>query len=289
MITLSNEPNREEVYWTKALEQSKIAVAKNSLTPLKTKIIKVYPCKYGNFELRCITSEKPFHLIKKSKINNPFLPWDKDLEVSHVNRNHTLILNKYPVQIGHMLLITNTWAPQNGWLNIHDWEAIEIVDKDTSGLWFFNSCPQAGASQPHRHIQLLRRHYSEIICPRNNWFMNYSTNEKLLNRKLYNSAIVLKKDSLDDSNSLYKKYLKAAEMIGLGNPNNNLEPLKPYNLIITKDWIALIRRSSDGLNGFSINALGFAGYLLATSVSKISWLDDYGPEYLLQELVDPYK
>ena len=40
---------------------------------------------------------------------------------------------------------------------IKDWRAIQQVNKDTSGLWFFNSSPIAGASQPHRHFQLLRR------------------------------------------------------------------------------------------------------------------------------------
>ena len=62
---------------------------------------------------------------------------------------------------------------------------------------------------------------------------------------------------------------------------------KPYNLIISRNWIALIRRSKEGIMGYSINALGFAGYLLATNESDIKWLDHYGPEYLLQNVVDP--
>ena len=33
------------------------------------------------------------------------------------------------------------------------------------GLWFFNSAPEAGASQPHRHLQLLPRDEGQIICP----------------------------------------------------------------------------------------------------------------------------
>ena len=90
----------------------------------------------------------------------------KILEIDKIGDNHQLILNKYPVQKGHILLITNKWKPQNGWLDIKDWRAIQQVNNDTSGLWFFNSSPIAGASQPHRHFQLLRRSKDEISYPR---------------------------------------------------------------------------------------------------------------------------
>ena len=101
---------------------------------------------------------------------NPFRPWDKGLEVSTIKNTHTIILNKYPVELGHMLLITNEWKPQNGWLEIKDLEAISEIESDTNGLWFFNSCKEAGASQPHRHIQLLRRNSNQDICPRYKYF-----------------------------------------------------------------------------------------------------------------------
>ena len=48
----------------------------------------------------------------------PFCPWEKILEIDKIGDNHQLILNKYPVQKGHILLITNEWKPQNGWLDI---------------------------------------------------------------------------------------------------------------------------------------------------------------------------
>ena len=71
------------------------------------------------------------------------------------NNTHALILNKYPVELGHMLLIADKWIPQTSWLNIDDWNAILSVNNDTDGLWFYNSGSIAGASQPHKHIQLL--------------------------------------------------------------------------------------------------------------------------------------
>ena len=71
----------------------------------------------------------------------------------------------------------------------------------------------------------------------------------------------------------------------MGEPTKNDEPLYPYNILVSKKWIAIIKRSKDGLYGFSINALGFAGYLLATQNSNIDWLDQYGPANLLAKIV----
>jgi|TARA_B100001173_G_C15590073_1_gene380125 ATP adenylyltransferase len=47
----------------------------------------------------------------------------------------------------------------------------------------------------------------------------------------------------------------------------------------------MVRRRREGAAGFSINALGFAGYLLATASADLNWLKTYGPEALLREVV----
>ena len=83
----------------------------------------------------------------------------------------------------------------------------------------------------------------------------------------------------------YQDYLTLCEQIGLGNPKENQHPRQPYNLLLTKEWMALILRSREGIAGFSINALGFAGYLLATETSDLDWLNHHGPEALLEGVV----
>jgi ATP adenylyltransferase len=49
--------------------------------------------------------------------------------------------------------------------------------------------------------------------------------------------------------------------------------------------MAIVRRRREGAAGFSINALGFAGYLLATENSDVRWLKSHGPEALLREVI----
>jgi ATP adenylyltransferase len=51
--------------------------------------------------------------------------------------------------------------------------------------------------------------------------------------------------------------------------------------------MAVIRRSREGVHGFSVNALGFAGCLLSTDGSNLSWLKKAGPDELLRAVIGP--
>ncbi len=277
---------QHEKYWNKSLSLSKLAIKNNYLMPISTELKRIRVNHEISFELRKTTSTN----FKSSNIfgprKNPFCPWDINLEIELIGGEHVLILNKYPVQIGHMLLITKTWKPQDGWLEKQDLKALLTVEADTSGLWFFNSCPKSGASQPHRHIQLLRRSSKERICPLESWY-NRKDSEQILQHKILSRNIfsTLRTINMDSSNTTYFKYLDLCERAGLGNPKNNEKPDYPYNLLITPSWMAIIRRSKEFAYGFGLNALAFAGYLLSTGQSDELWLERNGPITLLEEVV----
>ena len=275
---------RSEKYWVKALDQTHLSIINNGLFPLKTTVVTREYYNKNDFIIRELDTSRFKKKNSYGPNQNPFNPWDKILEVDKIGTNHQLILNKYPVQKGHILLITNTWRPQDGWLDINDWIAIQMVNEDTSGLWFFNSSPIAGASQPHRHFQLLRRDHGEIICPREKWFLDLENNNDQ-DSKLKKNAVVSKFNFLDNSINIYNLYLELSKKIGLGNPIDDEKPRFPYNILITNNWIAIIKRKYDHVHGFSVNGLGFAGYLLVTEKSNINYLKKYGPEKLLENFV----
>ena len=271
----------KEIYWEKALLKTKISIDSKSLFPLKTIDITKNIYQGNDFVIR----ELDINKFKKNTLigpkNNPFKPWDKILEIDSIGNYHQLILNKYPVQIGHILLITNEWKEQNGWMDIKDWEAIKKVNNDTTGLWFFNSGPLAGASQPHRHIQLLRRNPSELSCPREKWILNFN-NVNYKNEKFSKNIIIKKFSKSLSEENIYQIYKDLSNRLGLGDPKIDKKPKYPYNLIFTDSWMVLIKRKIDNLHGISINALGFAGYILVTGKSNINYLKKHGPEKLLE-------
>ena len=178
-----------------------------------------------------------------------------------------------------MLVITQQWQPQQGWLGADDWAAVAEVDRDTGGLWFFNSSPAAGASQPHRHLQLLPRQTGSPSCPM----------APLLRAQLQGelgpwpwSYRLSRRRQSGDPEELLALYGDHARSLGLGDPRHDPKPLHPYNLLFDDEWFLTVRRQRDDWAGFSINALGFAGYLLVTDRADLAWLKAQGPWALLE-------
>ena len=276
---------KSELLWKKALDVSKLAIDCGALKPLKTIEYKIKNRKY-KYQLRILDSKIPHLYLEFGPKTNPFIPWDKPLEVKSLSDKHVVILNKYPVQIGHMLLITKQWKPQNGWLDKDDFNEIVNIEKDTSGLWFFNSSKEAGASQPHRHIQLLRRGENEIICPREEWFRSRA-NKSIESTSNMTKSICINTRRSNNHDDLYEAYKSLCNKMNIGNLDSDISPLIPYNLLITQKWIAIIRRIKEKAYGFNINALGFAGYFLGKKNSDINLLTREGPEKILNEVVNP--
>ena len=73
--------------------------------------------------------------------------------------------------------------------------------------------------------------------------------------------------------------------MNIGEPIIDDKPIKPYNLLLTNKWMAIILRGKSHTKGFDINALGFAGYFLATKNSETEFLLKNGPDSLLRGVV----
>ncbi len=273
---------RADRYWHQARAVSERAVDAGALVPLETSQLTLRGL--DPFLLRRLDGPPPRHLSREGPKPNPFLPWEPPLEISQLGRSHALILNKYPVQPCHLLLITQGWQPQGGWLAAADWQAVAHVAADTGGLWFFNSGPTAGASQPHRHLQLLPRHPGEPSCPLAPLLQGQL--EETQARWPWHYALSPRWDPLEgrDLQPLYRAH---AERLALGDPNSPGNPRHAYNLLFDDTWFLTVRRVREHCAGFSVNGLGFAGFLLCTAHSDLKWLEGHGPWNLLAEVAAP--
>jgi ATP adenylyltransferase len=158
------------------------------------------------------------------------------------------------------------------------------VSGDTGGLWFFNSGARSGASQPHRHLQLLPRHTGELSCPLAPLLLAQLDGDQ----GPWNWAYRLSRRSDSSGGSdLEELYHDHALALGLGEPGRDPRPLHPYNLLFDDQWFLTVRRVREHCAGFSVNALGFAGFLLSTSSSDHAWLERHGPWALLMEVAAP--
>jgi len=287
----ATEERRPGLYRRLALQRSSAATDSGALVPLRTAQLQAEWA--SPFLLRRLLSGTPKHLRGGGPKPNPFLPWERDLQVELLDSGHVLLLNKFPVQVGHLLVITAEWQAQAGWLQPADWQAVGRVAADTGGLWFFNSCPAAGASQPHRHLQLLPRRPGEPSCPlagrfiaqldglADRWPWSYCLSRRRVAARQGPQA------QAQAAAELQQLYIEHARLLGLGSPGQTAEPLHPYNLLFDDDWLMTVRREREHCAGFSLNALGFAGYLLATERSDLDWLQHHGPWKLLEAVAAP--
>ena len=273
---------RAESYWHQALARTDLALDSKALVPLGTELINAPHL--APFVLRRLLSQTPKHLRADGPKANPFLPWEKNLEVSPLGTSHVLLLNKYPVQPAHVLVISQGWQPQDGWLSAMDWAAVASVARDTNGLWFFNSTGASGASQRHRHLQLLPRHPGEATCPLEPWFHGRLDGEA---EELPWLHAISRRTDARDHGDLEQLYCEQLEQLGLGRAGRDPKPVHPYNLLFNDEWFMTIRREREHCAGFSLNALGFAGYLLATNNSDLDWLTHHGPLELLKQVATP--
>ena len=270
---------RAEHHWQRARQVSDRALRAGALVPLATRTEP--PRGWQPFVVRRLLSRPPLHLSQAGPRRNPFLPWDRPLEVDRLGEQHVLLLNKYPVQECHLLLISREWRPQRGWLEDADWQAVGMLAADTGGLWFFNSDARAGASQPHRHLQLLPRRTGEPSCPL----------ETLLQHQLREGTRpwpwayrLSPRQDPGGGADLPRLYADHCAALGLGTAADDPQPRHSYNLLFDDHWFLTVRRSRESCAGFSVNGLGFAGYLLRTDRCDLDWLVRQGPWALLAEV-----
>jgi ATP adenylyltransferase len=273
---------RAERFWRAALAVSDGARACGALVPLATEVLPLPGI--APFVLRRLTSRPPRHLRPEGPKPNPFLPWDAPLQVEILGSGHVLLLNKYPVQTAHLLVISQDWKPQSGWIDTSDWLAVATVATDTGGLWFFNSGATAGASQPHRHLQLLPRQADEASCP-----LAERLEAQLAGAEAdWAWAYRLSRRSDPQGGAdLPELYGRHCEELGLGRKGADPAPRHAYNLLFDDRWFLTVRRVREHCAGFSVNALGFAGYLLCTDGSDLDWLSRRGAWSLLESVAAP--
>lgn len=107
----------------------------------------------------------PVSTSSSSSSNNanvavPADPFDKQnidsrLVVTPIAPLHTLVLNKFNTVDGHALLVTDEFHEQSSPLTYQDLEAWYWCIDQIGAVGFYNSALIAGASQRHKHMQLV--------------------------------------------------------------------------------------------------------------------------------------
>ena len=226
-----------------------------------------------------------------SEPRNPFLPPDPRLTVARVGPEHLCVLNKYPVIPHHLLLLTRQYQPQLALLTRADLAALGACLAAADGLGFYNGGPEAGASQPHKHLQV-------VPLPLGPGAAGIPL-EPALRSALGSPGQVVRSARLPFAHALIagglrgpeeagpalERYLALLRASGIGS----LEGLQsaPYNLLLSRDWMLLVPRTREAWEDIAVNALGFAGALLARDWAQAARIRALGPLQILRSVTPP--
>lgn len=205
---------------------------------------------------------------------NPFLPYDPNLFVTGLSETHVCLLNKYPIVEGHLLMVTRQFEPQDSRLTRQDFDAAWRCLKEIDGVVFYNSGQVAGASQPHRHLQLIPTPLEEEAktLPMARLFA-----QGLPFRAGYH-PIHWTPGGVDAHciETLYERYGRLLVELGLVPPGDDDGRPEPYNLLMTREFLMVVPRRSECIEGISINAMGFMGSLFVRDKAGLDKLLAHG-------------
>jgi ATP adenylyltransferase len=233
-------------------------------------------------------AERRAHQDPGSKPFNPFLPYEADLFVGNVSATHLCLLNKFNVVDHHLLIVTRQYESQDTWLTEADFAALAVGLAAIPGLGFYNGGRTAGASQHHKHLQLVPLPFTpgdalpidSII--RQQEALSADT-PQALPLPFQAQAIALPSDWTQPAEamapSLWQRYRQLMKAIGLSL--TAAQPDRPYNLLVTRDWMMAVPRSRDRYRDIPINSLGYAGSLLVRDAAGLERLKAIGPLQLL--------
>lgn len=224
---------------------------------------------------------------------NPFLPYEEDLFVTDISDTHVCILNKYNVVDCHLLLIAREFEDQENLLTLQDFEAMWACLAEFEGLAFYNGGKTAGASQRHKHLQIIplsgvpqgqqipiepllaSAQFQSCIgkIPKLPYVHAFVQLPQVIESPLSAAKVTLE---------YYHALLRAVGLQDSGNRQSGA-----YNLLATQQWMMIVPRSQESFESIAVNSLGFAGALLVRNQEQMQLLKDLGPMTLLSKVGVP--
>jgi ATP adenylyltransferase len=261
--------------WNRAEEVAKKALTDGYLMPIATSHSLVEQDGVGFVLYRVDGANgqsKPSQYLAKGSVD-PFLPYQQELLVAELDPDYVCLLNMFPVLSPHLLICTRDFVEQEKPLTMADFSAW-LRGFERPGLCnppevlgFYNSGPTAGASQPHRHMQLVQTPVAMA--------------DRILNGRLGFCHYLVKYPQLDGQ-LLFSHYQQAMQQLGLnpvnGTHSSNTKPYiaKPYNILLTERWMLIVPRCNNGIKGVSANGMNYAGLFLVKNEQQAQWLCNYG-------------
>jgi len=245
------------------------------------------------FVVRCVSSLARKDRAKREPTpDNPFLPPDPELTLGRVAPAHVAVLNRFNVLSHHLLLVTERFEDQESLLTLADFKALCWALDEFPALGFYNGGEEAGASQPHKHLQAvpLPLGEDEDLPLASRLDLEPAPVARVCERNLpFAHALVRLPEGLgerDMAATCHDLYRELLVYVGLSpiRSEPNLQT-GPYNLLVTREFMLLVPRKREHFEDISLNALAFAGSLFVRTPAQVERVLARGPLNVLRAVV----
>lgn len=281
--------------WEKLVAASEHALRSGSLLPVPTS--RAFIEDGGmRFFVRVLSSlrrkdearKKQDEGSKGGKSINPFLPPEEDLLVADLTGTHLAVLNKFNVVEHHLLIVTRGFEDQDALLTLRDFEALWLCMAEFNSLGFYNGGREAGASQKHKHLQLVPLPLApegpaipvEPLLEGIKGEAGICTVPAFpfLHSFIWLDAGLVR-DPAAAAKTSFALYGEMLHSVGLNAPDASRLVVQsmPYCFLVTRGWMLLVPRSREFFDGVSLNSLAYAGSLFVRDEDQLERLKAFGP------------
>ncbi|VEU22503.1 DEKNAAC103631 [Brettanomyces naardenensis] len=252
-----------------------------------------------------VTKEK----IESVKANNPFAKPEPHLVIiGDLLGKYRLIMNKYPNVEDHFLLVTKEFVQQDSLLQPIELQMIhtilknlngskELKEQDTKFFAFFNSGPESGYSQFHKHIQFMKLPphfpvYQTRLTSNADFFIPNEINvnkHPLVNKSAsFKHGILKIKEEFKDEDEretilavLYMFLIR--RILNTFNEKGIDREKVSYNFVMMDDWMMTVPRRHAKYQDVWQNSLGYMGLFSARDEEVRQKMLDLGFSKILEE------
>jgi ATP adenylyltransferase len=189
---------------------------------------------------------------------------------------HRALLNKFSVLREHLLVTTREFEEQRELLNARDFEALAICMEEAEVLAFYNGGTEAGASQRHKHLQVV----TLPLSPRHSVPMDTLLAGGADRLPFRHAFARLQPGQVSNPEAMLETCRGLHRDAGLRHP-------QPYSFLVTHEWMLVVPRSRDRYEDISINSLAFAGSFFVRDARHAHTIAAAGPMAVLKSVCLP--
>ncbi len=197
--------------------------------------------------------------------------------------------------------MTKGFEEQDQLLTLKDFEALWICMAEFEGLGFYNGGREAGASQQHKHLQMVPLPLApegpgvpiEPLLAQ----AGANTIGKIPGFPFLHAFSRLEKDPAASpslaARTTFQRYGDMLQSVGMPAPRADslTRQALPYCFLTTREWMLVVPRSKEFLEDISLNSLAFAGSFFLWNTQQLERLKAVGPMHALKSVaaVNPRK